>query len=311
MKAAQLSEFGGIPALGELERPAPGVGQQLIEVEAAGMNPVDVNISRGIAFVPPLPYVVGLEGIGRTGNGRRVYFDSAQQPCGSFAEYCLVADDDLMGIPEGIDAAAAMPYGIAGLAAWTGLGWRGGLREGETLLILGASSIVGQIAVQVAPRLGAGRVVAAARDEALLARSAELGAHATVRLGGNREELVEELREAAGGGFDLVLDLLWGEPVATAIEAMADFGRIVQIGGSASPTAELPARLLRNKGISIFAHINYHTPISVREQAFCSMCEMSLAGDLVVPVEELPLDDVAKAWERQQSGPHVKLVIRP
>ncbi|MGE0067006.1 MAG: hypothetical protein AB7T48_06590, partial [Solirubrobacterales bacterium] len=107
----------------------------------------------------------------------------------SFAEYCLVADEDLMDIPEGISAATAMPFGIAGLAAWTGLEWKGKLSEGETVLILGASSIVGQIGVQVARRLGAGRVVAAARDEGLLARCVELGADATVRLGGDREEV--------------------------------------------------------------------------------------------------------------------------
>jgi NADPH:quinone reductase-like Zn-dependent oxidoreductase len=311
MRAALLKEIGGIPAPGEFDRPETDNGHHLITVEAAGMNPVDVNISRGLAFTPPLPCAVGLEGIGRTRDGRRVYFDSAKQPYGSFAEYCLVAEDDLMEIPEEVDAATAMPFGIAGLAAWTGLGWRGGLRDGETVLVLGASSIVGQIAVQVARRLGAGRVVAAARDEALLARTAELGADATVRLGADRDELVAELQEAAGGGFDLVLDLLWSAPAQAAIEAMADFGRLVQVGGSAGPTAEFPARPLRNRGISILAHINYHAPVAVRAEGFRAMCEMSRAGELLVPVEELTLDEVATAWERQQAGPHVKLVIRP
>ncbi|MGE0067005.1 MAG: zinc-binding dehydrogenase [Solirubrobacterales bacterium] len=108
-----------------------------------------------------------------------------------------------------------------------------------------------------------------------------------------------------------MLDLLWAEPIELTIGAMAEFGRVIQIGGSAGLHAELPARALRNRGISILPHINYHTPVAERAKAFASMCEMSEAGDLLVPVDEVPLDDVAQAWERQRNGPHVKLVIRP
>jgi NADPH:quinone reductase-like Zn-dependent oxidoreductase len=311
MKAALLKKIGDIPAAAEFDRPEPQGGQELIEVEAAGLNPVDIQIADGLLPGLQLPCALGIEGIGRTRDGRRVYFDAVQQPFGSFAECCLVAQDGLMDVPDGIEAAAAMPFGIAGIAAWTGLGWKGGLREGETVLVLGASSIVGQIAVQASRRLGAGRVVAAARDETLLIRTAELGADATVRLGGDRETLVAELQEAAGGGFDLVLDLLWAEPIVAAIEAMSDFGRVVQLGASAGPFAELPARALWNRGITILAHINYHAPIAVRAEAFRAMCEMNIAGDLAVPVEQVSLDDVEDAWERQRTGPHVKLVIRP
>jgi hypothetical protein len=57
---------------------------QVVEVEAAGMNPVDINISHGLAFSPPLPCPSGLEGVGRTEDGRRFYFDAAKQPYGSF-----------------------------------------------------------------------------------------------------------------------------------------------------------------------------------------------------------------------------------
>jgi NADPH:quinone reductase-like Zn-dependent oxidoreductase len=311
VKAAVLAELGAAPGVGELDRPEPQAGQQLIEVEAAGLNPVDVNVSRGLQFPPPLPYVVGMEGIGRTADGRRVYFDAAMQPFGSFAEYCIVAGEDLMDVPDGVDSAAAMPFGIAGLAAWTGFRARGSLNEGDSVLVLGASSIVGQIAVQIARRLGAGRVVAAARDAAQLDRLAGLGADATVRLRADRTQLVAELQDAAAGGFDFVLDLLWGEPLVAAIEAMAEYGRVVQIGGSASPTADLPARSIRNRGIAIVGHTIYHAPVSDRAEGFATMCGMSVSGELVAPVEEVALEDVAEAWERQQGGPHVKLVIRP
>jgi NADPH:quinone reductase-like Zn-dependent oxidoreductase len=80
MKAAVLTEIGGTPALGECDGPEPRAGVQVVEVEAAGMNPVDVNISRGLAFSPPLPCTVGLEGVGRSEDGRRVYFDGPSSP---------------------------------------------------------------------------------------------------------------------------------------------------------------------------------------------------------------------------------------
>jgi NADPH2:quinone reductase len=311
MKAAVLTELGATPSPTDIEVPRPRTGEQLVEVEVAGMNPVDVNISRGLAFSPPLPCTVGMEGIGRTADGRRVYFDSARQPSGSFAQYCIVAEGDLIEIPEGVDAAAAMPFGIAGLAAWTGLTWKGALRAGETVLILGASSIVGQIGVQLAARLGAGRVVAAARDQRFLSRASALGADAAVQLDQTLGDLVAELEDASRGGFDLVLDMLWGRPVEAAAAAIAQYGRIVQIGASAGPTAQLPARPLRTLGVSILTHTNYHAPVTVRAAAFTAMCEMHTAGQLAVSVEELPLERVADVWDRQQGGPHVKLVVRP
>lgn len=311
MTAVVLTELGATPHLAEVEVPQPGPGEQLIHVEAAGMNPVDINISRGLAFPPPLPYTPGMEGIGRTADGRRVYFDSARQPHGSFAPYCIVADEDLIEIPYGTDAAAAMPFGIAGLAAWTGLTWKGALRTGETVLVLGASSIVGRIGIQLAAQLGAGRVVAAARDQTFLDHAESLGADATVRLDGSLDELTAALTQASQGGYDLVLDMLWGRPAEAAVAAMAPFGRVVQIGASAGPTAEIPARPLRTSGISILTHINYHAPVAVRAAGFADMCEMNAAGDLVVPVEEAPLKHIANLWARQQTGPHVKLVLRP
>jgi len=206
---------------------------------------------------------------------------------------------------------AAMPFGIAGLAAWTGLTWKGALRTGETVLVLGASSIVGRIGVQLAAQLGAGRVVAAARDQTFLDHAESLGADGAVRLDGVPGELAAALTQASQGGFDLVLDLLWGPPVEAAVAAMAPFGRVVQIGASAGPTAEIPARPLRTSGVSILTHINYHAPVAVRAAGFTVMCEMNAAGDLVVPVEEAPLDHIADLWARQQTGPHIKLVVRP
>ena len=112
--------------------------------------------------------------------------------------------------------------------------------------MLGASGVVGQIAVQSARLLGAGRVVAGARAADGLDRAKALGADAVVNLAAADDDLVEALREASGGdGFDLVLDPVWGDPASAALEACRRFGRLVQIGESAGPYVTLASATVR------------------------------------------------------------------
>ena len=125
-----------------------------------------------------------------------------------------------------------MALGISGLAAWLALTWRAELQPGEHVLVLAASGVLGQIAVQAAKLLGAGRVVAAARSQrGPRARCLALGADASVRLG----ELGEDLAAAAArrrpqGRIDVVVDPLFGEPFVAAVGAASFGARIVQLG---------------------------------------------------------------------------------
>lgn len=312
MRAAILTEKGGTPEAGEFRDPAPDDDAAVVQVLAAGLNPIDLILATGLmpARLPELPAVVGLEGVGETADGRRVYFGFSQPPFGSMAERTLVDEGELVEIPEGVADGLALAFGIAGTAAWLSLGWRGGLTEGETVLVLGSSSIVGQIAVQGAKLMGAGRVVAASRHEADLERSLAHGADATVQLTG--DDVTDRMRDAAGGGgYDLIIDPLWGPPAAAALECVAAGGRLVQIGNAAAPTAELPARFIRNQLAEIRGHSNFTAPREERTKAFREMCEHAAAGDLEVPVETVPLEDIADAWQRQADGPRAKLVIDP
>lgn len=302
------------PVPGEFEEPrAESEGQVVVEVSVAGLNPVDIATAKGLmGNPPPLPSVAGREGIARTEDGRHVYFDKSVPPFGSFAERTLVEDDTLIDVPDGVEDSRAVAFGIAGLAAWLGLGWRGGLSGGESVLVLGASGVVGLVAVQGAKLMGAGTVVAAARNEERLERAKELGADAAVPIGADPDALAAAFRDAAPGeGFDLVLDPLWGSPAAAATQAIAKGGRLVQIGNSAGPKAELPARPLRTNQVSLLAHSNFNAPFEVKAEAFREMCEHAAGGELEVEVEELPLERVEDAWQRQQQAPYKKLVIRP
>ncbi|HEV2076198.1 MAG TPA: zinc-binding dehydrogenase, partial [Thermoleophilaceae bacterium] len=203
--------------------------------------------------------------------------------------------------------------GIAGLAAWLPLEWRARLQEGETVLVLGASGAVGQVAIQAARILGAGTVVAAARSGDGLERARVLGADATVRIEDavQPEELAEAIVEAADGPIDVTVDPLWGEPAVAAAHAAAECGRIVQVGQSAGARAELPSAPVRGKLLAVLGHTNLKAPREVVADAYRRMTGHAAEGRLEVEHEVLPLDRVAEAWERQTAFPHRKLVLAP
>jgi NADPH:quinone reductase len=170
--------------------------------------------------------------------------------------------------------------------------------------------VVGQIGVQAARLLGAGRVVAAARDEAALARASSLGADALVPLG--RDDPSAALLEAAGGdGYDLVLDPLWGAPGVAAMGAVKRFGRHVQLGQSAGAEATVPSAAIRNKPIELIGHTNFAADEERKAAAYERMAQHALAGEITVAIERLGLDNVPEGWARVASSPHSKLVFVP
>ena len=312
MRAAILTAYGQTPEIGEFDDPVAGDGSAVVDVQAAGMNPVDISKASGHFYAgsPPLPSVVGSEGVGRTEDGRTVYFERPVAPYGSFAERALIDPSATYAVPEGCDPALAVVFGIAGLAGWLALEYRARVREGETVLVLGAGGVVGQVAVQAAKLLGAGRVVAATRSEERLRRAAEQGADATVQIGAV-DDLAEALREASGGGVDVVVDPVWGEPAVAAMAAMNPRGRLVQLGQSAGAVATAPSAPIRGKTLDVLGYTSFAVSTEDKRVAYERMAKHAAAGELSVEVERIPLEDVPSAWERQLSSPGVKLVIVP
>jgi len=311
MRAAVLTARGEPPAPSEFEDPRPDGENPVLEVLVAGVNPIDLAIAAGKVPVRERehPSVPGIEGVGEL-DGRRYYFDTPVAPFGSIAERALVERESLIEIPDELDPGLAVSLGVAGLAAWLALTWRAELRPGEDVLVLGASGVVGQCAVQAARLLGAGKVVAAARDEGSLARARhDLGADAVVQLG-DAGDLAERLRETVGGGYDVVVDPLWGEPALAALAALNRDGRLIAIGNAAGETLALPGRDFRNRLGRIVGHTNFLAPREVKREAYAAMARHAAAGNIVVPVEERPLDEVGAIWEEQATSPHHKLVVR-
>ena len=310
MRAAVLSEYG-VPSAGDFEEPSAGPGQAVVEVLAAGVNPVDVAICAGRFYAgkPPLPSVAGREGVGVL-DGTRVYFDAPIVPFGSMAERALIDPASTYTVPEGVADGVGVALGISGLAAWLSLTWRAEVKPGEHVLVLGASGVLGQIAVQAAKLLGAGRVVAAARSAEGLERCLELGADASVRLG-ESTDLAAAFSEAAGGRVDVVLDPLFGEPLVAALGAASFGARIVQVGAGAGAEAMIPSAAIRGKMLVLMGHTNFAAPPQVKGEAYARLAHAAASGQIVVDVDALGLEQVQKAWRRLGAGAHRKLVLVP
>jgi NADPH:quinone reductase len=315
MKRALVRELGRAPEVEEAVEPRAGEGEWIVEVLAVPLNPIDINVCAGRFYGghPELPFVPGCEGVGRVrGSGELVWVHGAGlgvRRDGTLAERIAVPGEALYPVPDGADPALAGAFGIAGVAGWLPVAWRAPVREGETVLVLGATGTVGLVALQAARLLGAGRVVAAGRNRAGLDRAREAGADAVVALD-EEEDLAASFREACGGdGPTLIVDPLWGEPLAAALQAAATGARAVNIGQSAGPEATLASAWVRGKQLELFGYSNFAVPRDVLEREYRRLVEAAVAGKIVVEVERVPLDLVADAWRRQREGAGKKLVV--
>ena len=258
MRAMVVNEFGPPESIGIEERPEPepGPGQVRIRIEAAGVNYVDsIMASGGYQLSPRVPYVPGSEvagtvdavgdGVDSPSVGDRVL---ASCGFGGFAEAVVVKADQALPIPEGLDTATAATIVQAYGTGLFALEMRGGLQEGESLLVLGAGGGVGLAAVDVGRALGA-RVIAAASTEEK--RAAALAAGAEAAIDYTTEDLKARARELAGGtGVDVVYDPVGGDLAEPAIRALGDFGRYLVIG-FVGGIPEVPTNqvLLRNRSV--------------------------------------------------------------
>ena len=313
MRAAVIRELGAVPEVGEVPEPSG----ETIEVLAAAINPIDVAVSRGVLAIghPELPYVPGCEAVGRAADGRMVWIFGGtlgRTSPGTVAQRAAVGDAHMVEVPDGADPALAAGLGIAGLAGWLPFAWRAPLRTGDNVLVLGATGSVGLIAVQTAKLLGAGRIVAAGRSAAGLERATALGADAAVRLE-EQTDLVDACKSAFGGdGPSYVFDALWGDAGASAVMAAAPKATIVNVGQAAGATAALASEAVRFKSLSIHGFSVYAVPGDVLAAQYHQLVSHAVAGDVRLDLEEIPLDSVADAWQRQALGrAGAKLVVVP
>jgi NADPH:quinone reductase len=321
VRAAIVSAYQEAPELGERPEPQALEGQTVIELLAAALNPADLAIGSGTfpAGSPPLPYVPGIEGVGRVvqsarfSPGTRVWASGrglGVAADGSLAGRFVASDDALIRVPEGAEDVMAAAFGQVGLAAWMPLTWLAPVRPGEVVLVLGATGSVGSVAVQAAKLLGASHVVGVGRDQSRLDVAGGLGADAVVALDGDdfRDRLAAALE---GAPPSLVIDLLWGPPLEAAAAVAGPGARIVHLGQSAGPVAALASGLVRGKQLQILGYSNFAVPADALAKGYAEVVGHAVAGGLRLATDVLPLDRVGEAWERQARGHDVKLVLVP
>jgi len=318
MKAAVLHTLGDSPRYEDFPDPQPSEKEVIVHVKAASLKNIDKAIANGSHYDAhrELPVVVGIDGVGSLDDGTRVFCGGARPPYGMMAEHTVVSRVRCLPLPDGVDddTAAALPN--PALSSWLPLVWRAHLQPGETVLILGATGVAGKLAIQIAKHLGAGRVVAAGRNQHVLETLPDLGADATIALDQPDEQLIAAFRREA---FDVVLDYVWGHPTEVLLDALTGHDlmgesrrlRLIEIGEMAGPTISLRAAALRSSAVEIYGSGGGSSiPHTAIFETFPQLWALAASGKLRVDTEAVPLADIETAWRRTDLDGR-RLVIKP
>ncbi len=321
MKAIRVHQFGGpeVLKLEEVPDPQMGPAQVLVQVRAAGVNPVDAYIRTGTyASKPNLPYTPGSDAAGvmiAVGSdvkgfhtGDRVYGVGAKT--GSYAEKALFDEPSVHPLPEHVTfeqgAAIGVPYGTA----YRGLLLRAEAKPAETVLVHGASGGVGTAAVQLARAAGM-TVIGTAGSEAGMKLVKEQGAHHV--LNHSTEGYLDELMKLTNGrGVDVIVELLANKNLAKDLTVLAKKGRVAVIGNRGTieiNPRDAMAREADIRGVTLMAT----TPDESR--LTYAALGAGLENGTLKPVigERIPLAEAARAHEAimKHSGALGKIVLIP
>jgi NADPH:quinone reductase-like Zn-dependent oxidoreductase len=274
-----------------------------VDVLAAALSPRSRSAASGRHYTSRgvFPLVPGVDGVGRLANGQRVYFLAADDKLGTMAEKTLADPRLLAPVPDGVDASVIAAAMIPAISSWVALTKRVPFERGQSVLVLGATGASGQLAVQIAKRLGAGRVVAAGRNPEALDRAQSLGASDLVRLTGTAGD--EDALAAAASEVDVVLDYLWGTVTTRALPALCrrrndDSGALhwVLIGAVAGEDITLSSTLLRKRNLHILGSGQGATSTADMFSVVPDILAAFAAKELEACVREVPLSDVEACW---------------
>lgn len=316
MKAIQVQQFGGpeVLELRDVATPEPSEGLVLVDVRAAGINYADTHQAENSYHAPAsLPLIPGAEVVGITPDGQRVV---ALLPAGGgYAENALIAPALSVPVPDGVEDGAALALILQGLTAWHLLRTTARMTPGETVVVHAAAGGVGTIAVQLAKRWGAGRVIAAASSESKRELALELGAD--VAIDARDPDLRAAIIGANGGEkVDIVLEMVGGSTFDASLRALAPFGRVVSYGMA---SREIPAPVdvaalnRYSTGVLGFWLVHCLHDRAMFEKPMTEMLSMVQSGELRTIVGgRYPLGEARRAHEDLRGRSTVgKLVLDP
>jgi NADPH2:quinone reductase len=299
MKAIQITEFGGPEKmeLVDLPDPEPRDGEVVVDVARAGINYADTHaIADDYLAKQALPLTPGAEVAGRTADGRRV---AALLGSGGYAQKVVVPEAALVPIPDEVSDDQAAALLLQGLTARSLLRISAKLAPGESVAIHAAGGGTGSLAVQLAKRMGAGRVIALASNESKRALALRLGADAAVD--SRSEDLTAAILEANGGSpVDVVLEMTGGPAFDASLEALAPFGRLVSFGlASGQPNQITNADLMRtSRAVVGFWMVHLFTRPDELREGIGELLTAVSSGELEVVIGGVyPLSGARRAHE--------------
>lgn len=320
MNAAVVHAFDAPPRYTSFAEPVAAEGEVLVDVIAAGLHPIVKALASGSHYgsTGELPFIPGVDGIGRQQDGTKIYFGMSRSPFGTFAERALAARRICIPLPEGLDGVMMAGMANPGMSSWVALTRRAKFMAGENVLILGATGVAGQLAVQIARHLGAQRIVAAGRNRDVLEMLKDLGADAIIPLDQEYDSLVSSIRrEGADARIDVVLDYLWGRPAEAVLQATSRKGlqhtasrvRFVQVGESAGKTISLPAAALRSSAIELLGSGFGSASMDEIFRALAEFFQVAARSSLKINIRPVRLRDVEALWNSPEQG--ARLVFLP
>jgi NADPH:quinone reductase-like Zn-dependent oxidoreductase len=292
----------------------------LIDVIAAGLHPRVRSQAGGshTGRTDQLPFVPGIDGVGRGPDGQLRYFVLGETTMGAMAEQTVIDPRASVVLPESGDPIAIAAAINPAISSWVALRQRVQFHAGDNVVILGATGSAGRIAIQIARLFGATKIIAAGRSAARLAGLASLGATETVLLEGRADDVAHRLGQVTTD-VDVVIDYLWGEPTAAAMVAVAthraDRGRPlswIEIGSVAGPTAAIPSAALRAVRMQIVGSGIGSVSLPKFLAEVPELVEEITKGTLEVRARAMPLADVEQAWaDSADSEQRIVLTVQP
>jgi len=316
MNAAVVNVLGQNPQYQSFADPLAEEGELLIKVRAAGLHPIVKARASGTHYSSDgiVPVVPGVDGVGTLEDGRRVYFGATRPPFGTMAELTITRPAMCIPLPDGIDDVQAAGIANPGMSAWVSMKERARVTAGETVLVLGATGVAGQLAVQVARHLGAKRVIGAGRNVEAL-QSADLDS--IIALGQPDDAVRDAFAAEAARGIDVVIDYLWGRPTELLLEALAKgfkasstpSTRLVEVGASAGPTITLPGAILRSVDLTMLGSGFGSAAMDKIFAAIPVLFGLAAEGKLKIDLEAVPLTEVQAAWSRVEKGRRIVFTV--
>ncbi len=308
MHAAVVDVLGQPPVYREFPDPVAESGEAIAEMLAAGLHPIVKSRASGQHYSSSgkVPVIPGIDGVGVL-NGRPVYCYAVREGYGTMAERTVVGPERCLPLPDGLDPLLAAAIANPGMSAWASMKVRAQLAAGETVLIMGATGVAGQLAIQIARYLGARKVIAAGRN---LDALQGLNVDAIIGLAQPEEAVGEALAPHILAGVDVVIDYLWGRPTELMLMALAKCfqpeatrrTRLVEVGESAGRTISLPGAVLRSVDLTMMGSGFGSVPLTGLAESIARLFSLAATGALTIDVEAAPLASVEQAWDRVEKG---------